>query len=74
MDEEVQYLNMERISPNSNSISIVTNLWEAYYLLCFLFNKIRKQEGRTGSAQKWGRGGSVVEERASGSNNVYTCK
>jgi hypothetical protein len=30
----------------------------SYYLLCFLFNKIREQEGRTGSAQKqevWGR-------------------
>jgi hypothetical protein len=29
----------------------------SYYLLCFLFNKIRKEEGRTGSAWKqWGRG------------------
>jgi hypothetical protein len=27
-----------------------------YYLLCFLFNKIREQEGRTGSAWKWGWG------------------
>jgi hypothetical protein len=25
----------------------------SYYLLCFLFNKIREQEGGTGSAQKW---------------------
>jgi hypothetical protein len=24
----------------------------SYYLLCFLFNKVREQEGRTGSAQK----------------------
>jgi hypothetical protein len=24
------------------------------YLLCFLFNKIGEQEGRTGCAQKWG--------------------
>jgi hypothetical protein len=24
----------------------------SYYLLCFLFNKIREQEGRTGSAWK----------------------
>jgi hypothetical protein len=24
----------------------------SYYLLCFLFNKIREQEGGTGSAQK----------------------
>jgi hypothetical protein len=28
----------------------------SYYLLCFLFNKIREQKGRTGSAQKWGLG------------------
>jgi hypothetical protein len=33
----------------------------SYYLLCFLFNKIRGQEGRTGSAGKQGgenRGGA----------------
>jgi hypothetical protein len=29
----------------------------SYYLLCFLLNKIREQEGRTGSAQKQGEGG-----------------
>jgi hypothetical protein len=29
----------------------------SYYLLCFLFNKIR-QEGRTGSARKQGVGGN----------------
>jgi hypothetical protein len=31
----------------------------SYYLLCFLSNKIREHEGRTGSAQKqgWGIGG-----------------
>jgi hypothetical protein len=30
----------------------------SYYLLCLLFNKIREQEDRTGSAWKWGcRGG-----------------
>jgi hypothetical protein len=28
----------------------------SYYFLCFLFNKIREQEGRTGSARKPGRG------------------
>jgi hypothetical protein len=27
-----------------------------YYLLCFLFNKIKEQEGGTGSVRKWGRG------------------
>jgi hypothetical protein len=28
----------------------------SYYLLSFLFNKIREQEGGTGSAWKWGEG------------------
>jgi hypothetical protein len=28
-----------------------------YYLFCFLFNKIREEEGRTGSA--WKRGGGM---------------
>jgi hypothetical protein len=42
----------------------------SYYLLCFPFNKIGEQEGRTGSAQKWE---GVVEGRG-GTNNVYTCK
>jgi hypothetical protein len=26
----------------------------SYYLLCFLFNKIGEQEGRTSSATEWG--------------------
>jgi hypothetical protein len=38
----------------------------SYYLLCFLFNKIGEEEGRTGSFRKRGGGG--------GSNNVYTCE
>jgi hypothetical protein len=43
----------------------------SYYLLCFLFNKIGEEEGRTGSAQKGGGG----QETGEGSpNNVYTCK
>jgi hypothetical protein len=29
----------------------------SYYFLCFLFNKIGEQEGRTCSAQNWGTGG-----------------
>jgi hypothetical protein len=33
----------------------------SYYLLCFLFNKVRKQEGRTGSAQNQG-GGEVAQK------------
>jgi hypothetical protein len=28
-------------------------LWLSYYLLCFLFNKIGEQDGRTVSAWKW---------------------
>jgi hypothetical protein len=32
----------------------------SYYLLCFYFNKIREQEGGTGSAQKVG-GGRVAQ-------------
>jgi hypothetical protein len=44
-----------------------------YYLLCFLFNKIREQEGRICSARKrgsrrWWEEGEVNEK------NVYTCK
>jgi hypothetical protein len=39
----------------------------SYYLLCFLFNNIREQEGGTGSAQKQGVGGG-------GPNNVYPCE
>jgi hypothetical protein len=49
----------------------------SYYILCFLFHKIR-EEGRTGSAWKWGWGrgwamvGGVV--RGGATNNVYTHK
>jgi hypothetical protein len=34
----------------------------SYYLLCFLFNKIREEKGRTGSAWKcgWEREGKLV--------------
>jgi hypothetical protein len=38
----------------------------SYYHLRFLFNKIREQEGGTGSVRRYGRGG--------GPNNVYTCE
>jgi hypothetical protein len=40
----------------------------SYYLLCFLFNKIREQGGRTGSAWKW-RG----EVRGEVAQTMYTC-
>jgi hypothetical protein len=33
----------------------------SYYLLCFLFNKIGEQEGRTGFAQKQGGVGEVAQ-------------
>jgi hypothetical protein len=48
----------------------------SYYILCFFFNKIREQEGGTGSAQRrgWGvEGGGGVNDEV-GPNNVYTCK
>jgi hypothetical protein len=32
-------------------------LYLSYYLLCFLFNNLGEQEGRTGSAQKQGGAG-----------------
>jgi hypothetical protein len=37
----------------------------SYYHLCFFFNKIGEQEGRIGSAWRWGEGGP---------NNVYIGK
>jgi hypothetical protein len=42
----------------------------SYYLLCFFFYKIEKQEGRTGSDTRKGR----IVERGDGLNNLYTCK
>jgi hypothetical protein len=41
----------------------------SYYLLCFLFNKIREQEGRTGSASKWGQGESTMYKHVSKCKN-----
>jgi hypothetical protein len=34
-------------------LKLANTIYLSYYLLCFLFNKIREQEGRTGSARKW---------------------
>jgi hypothetical protein len=42
----------------------------SYYLLCFLFNKIR-EEGRTGSAWKWVLGGGVGLEGGGGGRRWY---
>jgi hypothetical protein len=47
-------------------------LYLSNYLLCFLFDKIREEEGGTCSAQKQGWGGH--EEGGSVPNYVYTCK
>jgi hypothetical protein len=41
-----------------------------YYLLCFLFNKIREQSVEQVLPRKVGR----QEEEEGGPNNVYTCK
>jgi hypothetical protein len=40
----------------------------SYYLLCFLFDKIREQEGGTGSVQKQGG-----RRKGGGTNSIYTC-
>jgi hypothetical protein len=44
----------------------------SYYLSCFLFNKIREQEGRTGSARKGGMGEGEVAQTMS--THVSKCK
>jgi hypothetical protein len=43
----------------------------SYYLLCFLFNKVREQEGRTGSAgkQEWGEVAQIVYTHVSKCKN-----
>jgi hypothetical protein len=47
----------------------------SYYLLCFLFNKIGEQEGRTGSTQKQGGGlGSEVVVAQTVYTHVSKCK
>jgi hypothetical protein len=52
-------------------LKLAKTLCRPYYFLCFLFNNIKEQEGRTGSAWKW----SCRREREkgeSGPNNIYT--
>jgi hypothetical protein len=46
----------------------------SYCCLCFLFNKIREQEGRTGSVQKWGGGLQGLGEgwMGRGGQTMYT--
>jgi hypothetical protein len=46
----------------------------SYYPLSFLFNKIREQEGRTGSAWMRGSGGGGVEMAQTMYINVSKCK
>jgi hypothetical protein len=36
-------------------LELTKTLCLSYYVLCLVFNKIREQECRTGSAQKWWR-------------------
>jgi hypothetical protein len=36
-------------------LKLAKMLCHSCYLLCFLSNKIREQEGRAGSARKWGK-------------------
>jgi hypothetical protein len=55
-------------------LKLAKTIYLSYYLLCLLFNKIREQEGRICSAQKWQGGGGGLEEWGVGQNNVYTCK
>jgi hypothetical protein len=33
----------------------------SFYLTCFFFNKIGEQEGRTGSARRWGWWGGMAQ-------------
>jgi hypothetical protein len=42
-------------------LKLAKTLRLSYYCLCSLFNKIGEQEGRTGSAWKWG-GGSTNDK------------
>jgi hypothetical protein len=44
------------------------------FLLCFLFNKITEQEGRTGSTQKWGWGVGGGEVSKTMYIHVSKCK
>jgi hypothetical protein len=46
---------------NYLNLKLAKMLCFSYYLLCFFFNKIGEQEGRTGSAQRWGSGGGTGE-------------
>jgi hypothetical protein len=41
----------------------------SYYLLCFFFYKTGEQEGRTGSAWRWGEGG--IERRGKMAQIMY---
>jgi hypothetical protein len=48
-------------------LKVAKTLCFSYYLLCFLFNKIREQEGGIVSAQKWVccGGGEVAQNATS---------
>jgi hypothetical protein len=48
-------------------LKLAKTLCLSYYLLCFLFNKIGEEEGRTGSA--WKQGGGTQHHD---NNTMYT--
>jgi hypothetical protein len=48
-------------------LKLAKMLCRFYYLLCFLFYKIREQEGGTGSARNGGGGGRLAQ-------TMYTCQ
>jgi hypothetical protein len=61
--EIVIHICMETTQGNSLHylyVKLAKPLCFSYYLSCFLFSKIGEREGRTGSAQKWDGGGTVV--------------
>jgi hypothetical protein len=51
-------------------LKLAKTLCLSYYRLCFLISKIREQEGRTGSAWKWGWGGEGKRRKVA--QTMYT--
>jgi hypothetical protein len=65
-----------KATKESLCITVFISNWQkcyvlSYYLLCFLFNKIREREGRTGSARKLRVWGEVAQIRYT---HVIKCK
>jgi hypothetical protein len=53
-------------------LKLAKTLCISYYHLCFLFNKIREEDGR--QVLPGNRGLGVAGWGEGGTNNVYTCK